>query len=622
MKMKFPARGMLCIVSTLLFAFSITSICADTVYVCDGGAGAIFKYSTNGTGGVFARNSLSNPQGMIFDKAGNLYVANAANNTITKYAANGAASTFAADPGDNSVLSYPEGLAFDTNGNLYAANSASDTIEKFTTNGVASLFVADPGDHSALNSPEGLAFNTNGNLYVANNDFIEEFSSSGANLGTFGDFSYLNAPVGLAFDTNGNLYVANSLEADEGPTIVKFDPAGNGSVFFSTGLDEPEFLTFDTNGNLFVANDGNSNNIEEIMPDGVMAVVNDVNVINPQGVALDHAGHIFDDNDGISEFIEEFDSSGDDLGMFAISSLGDPRAMDVDSFGNLYVDNYYDGTVEKFDTNGNPSLFAQGILGAYGLVVDSSNNLYVASSYLNEILRITTNGAVSLFSSSNLGQPTALVLDNSGNLYALNSFSNNIVEFSPDGSSSSVFATDPIPNNYGPGMAIDSDNNIYVLTNFYGVGLGEYSPAGVLSPFATNTAGGTFTQANAQGMAFDSYNNLYVANYYSGNVEEFDTSGNGTVFAGGFDAPVSVAILHSSNTSPNSVTPSLSITQSGTNVLLTWTLSAPNCTLQSNTSLSSANWVNVPGTPGTYNGNCIVTNAITGLARYYRLQLN
>jgi DNA-binding beta-propeller fold protein YncE len=39
----------------------------------------------------------------------------------------------------------------------------------------------------------------------------------------------LNQPQGLAFDSAGNLYVANS----GNDTIMKFDPAGNGSVFAS-----------------------------------------------------------------------------------------------------------------------------------------------------------------------------------------------------------------------------------------------------------------------------------------------------------------------------------------------------------------------------------------------------
>jgi DNA-binding beta-propeller fold protein YncE len=210
---------------------------ADTIYVGCALDGTIRQFATNGVGAIFARASLGNPEGEVFDKAGNLYVANEAYNTITKFSTNGVPSTFAADPGDNSVLNVPIGLAFDQAGNLYVANEESSTIEKFDTNGLPSLFATDDGSGNILNGPEGLAFNTANNLYVVNDGgFIAKFSTNGSFLGQFGDSSYLNNPVGTAFDTNGNLYVANSLPASDGPEIVKFNTAGTGSVFASARI--------------------------------------------------------------------------------------------------------------------------------------------------------------------------------------------------------------------------------------------------------------------------------------------------------------------------------------------------------------------------------------------------
>src|ERR1019366_693291 len=118
---------------------------------------------TNGAGSIFARASLAGPQGVAFDKAGNLYVANNALNTIEKFTINGVPSLFATDPGDNSVLNGPEGLAFDTASNLYVANDGS-FITKFSPNGTPSNFA----DGTFLNGPLGLAFDHAGNLYAAN----------------------------------------------------------------------------------------------------------------------------------------------------------------------------------------------------------------------------------------------------------------------------------------------------------------------------------------------------------------------------------------------------------------------------------------------------------------------
>lgn len=87
-------------------------------------------------------------------------------------------SLFASNPtGSLSVLHDPQGLAFDRAGNLYAANEGGDTVERFTPGGTASTFAG-----SGLNFPVGLAFDSAGNLYLANSsplcDNIEKFSGT------------------------------------------------------------------------------------------------------------------------------------------------------------------------------------------------------------------------------------------------------------------------------------------------------------------------------------------------------------------------------------------------------------------------------------------------------------
>ena len=120
-------------------------------------------------------------------------------------------------------------------------------------------------------------------------------------------------------------------------------------------------------------------------------------------------------------------------------------------------------------------------------------------------------------------------------------------------------------------------------------------------------------------MAFDSATNLYVANFYSGTIEKFDRFGNGTVFASGLNEPVAIAIRRTGSVA---VIPRLFITTSGTNALISWMPAAPNYTLQSNTNLAGTNWIAVPGTPGTNNGNYVLTNGLTGSTRFFRLKGN
>ena len=49
------------------------------------GSNTIEKFTAGGVGSVFANAGLSQPYGLAFDSAGNLYVANAGNNTIEKF---------------------------------------------------------------------------------------------------------------------------------------------------------------------------------------------------------------------------------------------------------------------------------------------------------------------------------------------------------------------------------------------------------------------------------------------------------------------------------------------------------------------------------------------------------
>jgi DNA-binding beta-propeller fold protein YncE len=621
--MKMPIRGLFTVVVAACACILPVSHsrAADTIYVGCALEGTIHQYATNGTGSIFARASLGNPQGEAFDKAGNLYVANEAFNTITKFTASGTSSLFYADPGDGSVLNQPTGLAFDQAGNLYVANEENNNIEKFDTNGAPTPFATDDGSGNILGGPEGLAFDTSSNLYVANDDgFISKFYTNGTFLGQFGDSSYLSSPVGIAFDTNGNLYVVNNLPASDTPTVAKFDKNGHGSVFANTGLNYPEFIAIDTNNNLYVANEGtlateDNNNIVKFDTNGHGTVFNqNGGTAFPVGLAFDSFGNLYDADTG--QFIQKFDSTGNSS-RFTTISIADPRGMGLDSTGNLYVANYGVGNIVKFDTNGVPSEFA--FPGQpYGLVVDSSNNVYIANSYFNQILKYAPNGNSSIFGMDDgsgliLNNPWGLAIDSLGNIYCINGNVNTMSKFTPSGNSS-VFASPADFYTHGPGLAVDNANNVYCLTNF--TAIAKFSPAGgVPAPFA-NDPGQSYYYANAQGMAVDSAGNLYVANYYDGTVMKFDKNGNGSVFASGLNTPESIAIKRDSTAT---FIPTLTIYKTGTNAVLSWSTAATGYNLKSTTNLASPNWLPVSGTIFTNGGSLVLTNGLSGSTRFFRL---
>jgi sugar lactone lactonase YvrE len=134
---------------------------AGNLYVANLFGNSIVKYTPGGVGSIFASTGLSDPTGLAFDSAGNLYVANVGNSTIEKFTPGGVGSVFASNEfGSIGVgsgtpiimdLSNPEGVAFDSAGNLYAANAGNGTIEEFTPDDVGSLFA------SGLNNPSFIA---------------------------------------------------------------------------------------------------------------------------------------------------------------------------------------------------------------------------------------------------------------------------------------------------------------------------------------------------------------------------------------------------------------------------------------------------------------------------------
>src|ERR1043166_2191837 len=129
-----------------------------------------------------------------------------------------------------------------------------------------------------------------------------------------------------------------------------------------------------------------------------------------------HADTIYVSNSG-NGTIEKFDSNGN--GSLFASNLATPTGVALGSSGNLYVAT--GGNIVRFDSNGNPSVFANiGVAVPYGLAFDSSDNLYVANRWNNTIEKIDTNGNSSVFASSGLNVPFGLAFDGSGNLYVSN----------------------------------------------------------------------------------------------------------------------------------------------------------------------------------------------------------
>lgn len=93
---------------------------AGNLYVSNSGtygplSNTILKFTMDGVASTFATNGLNGPSGLAFDSVGNLYVANSVSGTIEKFTSDGSGSVFA------SGLGLPTSIAIFPGLNLWSA---------------------------------------------------------------------------------------------------------------------------------------------------------------------------------------------------------------------------------------------------------------------------------------------------------------------------------------------------------------------------------------------------------------------------------------------------------------------------------------------------------------------
>ncbi len=263
------------LLTALMYAGAITAAqAAETLYVADVG-NVIAKYvPPSSTATTFASGGiLSNPTGLTFDSAGDLFVSGHSTSNILKFASTGGVlsttSTIFARSTDGVVA--PWGLTFDSAGSLFLANTGG--IEKFASKGGVLSNSGTVFSSRVSHGMFALEFDSTGNLFAtdANGSTLTKFEFTGGVLSSTGiTFANMDGR-GLAFDKDGSLFMARTNN-----TIVKFASTGGvlsstSTVFANTGLSNPYGLAFDNTGNLFVSNNGNGSIAEFTSTGGVLS---------------------------------------------------------------------------------------------------------------------------------------------------------------------------------------------------------------------------------------------------------------------------------------------------------------------------------------------------------------
>jgi sugar lactone lactonase YvrE len=231
-----------------------------SIFVSMGPLGQIREIRPDGSESVLATLAPPGPitiTGLAVDAPGTVYAAvqsaDPAVSGVWQVTRDGVVSRL---PGSAAIV-LPNGLAFDKVGNLYVTDTILGAVWRIPPGGSAELWSLDPllaGDGSApLPFPvgaNGIAYR-HGVVYVSNSELgrivripVEHDGSAGTPT-VLAEHPALISADGIALDVHGNIYVAVIFQS----TIARLAPNGSGLTILATaadGLDFPSSLAFGT----------------------------------------------------------------------------------------------------------------------------------------------------------------------------------------------------------------------------------------------------------------------------------------------------------------------------------------------------------------------------------------
>lgn len=482
---------------------------------------------------------FSAPHGLAFDSAGKLYVADSGNHRIRRISVNdrlvetfaGTGTSGASDVTRTAAtFNTPFGVVFDSAGNLYIADRDNHRIRKINTSGIVSTLagstagnVNGTGTGAQFNRPIGLAADALGNLYVAdeNNHSIRKVTtpaglvSTVAGLGTSGmvngssSFARFNGPTSLIVDLHGHLIVADAKNHRVRKIVVNaiFVTATVNGGDLSATIDA-EALGLDPNTVYYFR-------WRSLADQSTQPLGQSFYLLDAPGVTTTAAT-------GITRSAATLNASVDPQG--SATTVTFEYSTDPNLDGPLKVEPA--GSV---------------ISDPQGMAVDGEGNLYIADRGAHRIFKRTPEGAMIFFAgdgtpgfadgpgnTARFDHPSDIAVDVAGNLYVADEFNHRIRKITPGGNVTTIggsniagYADAPVATNgqllFPTGVAVDSaGTKIYIADR--GNHRVRLISGGALSTLAGNGmpgyVQGSATTAkfnNPTGVAVDGLGNVYVA---------------------------------------------------------------------------------------------------------------
>ncbi|HWT05660.1 MAG TPA: hypothetical protein VN224_07875, partial [Xanthomonadales bacterium] len=287
-------------------------------------------------------------------------VVNGSATTIYRLVGNGATAQFTvtAKDADGNVIAgagAPTYTANATNGFTAAANGNTMTLNApaaFTKQTGAltvqanSSACADPGAVCSIAVPIGfdqiiaVADTGGGNVSV----WPVGASAPSATITTG-----INGPFSVAFSSDGTLFVAN----DNNSTVTGYAPPYTGTPFtISAHVANPVAIAIDANNDLIVANAGGANVTIYPPPYTTTTPVTLNTGALPAALAIDSTQHLWivSSSGALYRYPAPYVAGGFDKGIgSAVTTFNGPCGLALDSTGRLYVANYGNNNLLRFD---------------------------------------------------------------------------------------------------------------------------------------------------------------------------------------------------------------------------------------------------------------------------------
>jgi hypothetical protein len=468
---------------------------------------------------------------------------------------------------DPSYLFRPAGIYIDDEDNLYVAEMYGSHMRKYDPAGVNTLTISQAGPYSFA-IPKDIAMTGDGDIWISSGyEYVYDFDSSGSFQQIIPAFDF-DETLGIAVDSANRLYLSDS----HAHMVLVYDISGEAPIRIATlgerripGDDASHFrnpagLAVDSLDRLYVVDRGN-HRVQRCVEDSGLTCSTFHGTGSPGGgaprldnpygiwVGPDDAVYIADTGNGR---IKRCTPQGDC--QVLITGLADPRDVAVDSSGAIYVSDYIDFTVRKYDaagafigifagTSGDPyPIDYEHFYGPGGIDVDSEGNIYVGNARGYNAVKLDPSysgvwrvGSPSVpgtdsahFGGNESAGPTGMAISPDGRLFLADPGNNRIQVFGADGAYLDSLS-DPVderyPYDWPTGVDVDAWGNVYMVdTRNHHILIfdSDLSFIGAIG-YPQISGESNFQFDNPWDVAVDAVGKIYVADRNNNRVQVFDS---------------------------------------------------------------------------------------------------